>query len=43
VHKNPEITPDEKRQMIDGVYLMMTETAKNGNLLMEDIRKNLGD
>jgi hypothetical protein len=43
VHKNPEITADEKRQMIDGIYLMMTETAKQGNLLMQDVKKSLGE
>lgn len=43
VNKNPEITADEKRQMIDGAYLMMTETAKQGNLLMQEVRKSLGE
>jgi hypothetical protein len=43
VHKNPDMTPDEKRQMIDGAYLMMTETAKQGNDLMTEIKKQLGD
>jgi len=43
VHKNPELLPDEKRQMIDGMYLMMTETAKQGNILMREVKEALGD
>lgn len=43
VNKNPEMTPDEKRQMIDGSYLTMTEVAKQGNLLMQEIKKQLGE
>lgn len=43
VNKNPEIKPDEKRQMIDGAYMMMTETAKQGNLLMQEVKKSLGE
>lgn len=43
VNKNPEITADEKRQMIDGAYLMMTEIAKQGNLLMQEVKKELGE
>jgi hypothetical protein len=43
VNKNPDMTPDEKRQLIDGSYLMMTESAKQGNLLMQEIKKQLGE
>lgn len=39
VNKNPDMTPDEKRQMIDGTYLLMIETAKQGNELVQEIRK----
>lgn len=41
IYKNPEITADEKRQMIDGLYLMMTETAKQGNILMNQVREEV--
>lgn len=43
VNKNPEILPDEKRQMIDGMYLMMTETAKSGNQLILELKKSVGE
>lgn len=31
VYQNPDITPVEKRQQIDGLYYMMNETAKKTN------------
>lgn len=43
VNKNPDMSPDEKRQIIDGAYLMMTEVAKQGNLLMQEIKTQLGE
>lgn len=43
VHKNPDMTPDEKRQMIDGAYLQMTEVAKVGNQLVLEIKKQVGE
>lgn len=43
IHKNPDMSPDEKRQMIDGVYLMMIETAKQGNMLVDELKKATED
>jgi len=43
VTKNPDMTPDDKRQIIDSTYLMMTESAKQGNILMQEIKKQLGE
>lgn len=43
INRDPGMSPDEKRQMIDGIYLMMIEISKQGNTLMEDIRKELGE
>jgi hypothetical protein len=42
-YKNPDMSADEKRQMIDGVYLMMTETAKMGNALVKEVKQSLGE
>jgi len=41
VAKNPQITPDEKRQLIDGVYLMMINAAKQGNQIMDSMNAQL--
>lgn len=43
INKNPEMSPDEKRQLIDGLYLQMTEVAKQGNQMMREIKKELGE
>lgn len=43
IHKNPDMSPDEKRQMIDGVYLMMIETAKQGNMVVDELKKATED
>jgi hypothetical protein len=43
VNKNPDMSPDEKRQIIDSTYLMMTEVAKQGNNLMQELKKQLGE
>lgn len=43
INKQEDLTADEKRQMIDGLYLMMTESAKQGNILMDEIRKQVGE
>lgn len=42
INKNPDLTPDEKRQLIDGVYYMMIQSAKDGNKIMEELNKELG-
>jgi Large polyvalent protein associated domain 38 len=41
VAKNPEITPTEKRQLIDGVYLMMINAARQGNQIMDSMNAQL--
>ena len=43
VNKNPDYTPDDKRQIIDGVYYGMIETAKSGNDLLNELSKALKD
>lgn len=43
IAKDPDMKPDEKRQMIDGLYLQMTETAKAGNQMMIEIKNSLGE
>lgn len=39
VYRNPDMSADEKRQIIDGVYLMMIETAKQGNNLVQELKR----
>ena len=41
VNQNPQITPSEKRQLIDGVYYMMIQSAKQGNELMNQVHSRL--
>ncbi len=41
INKNPEMSADEKRQMIDGLYLQMTEVAKQGNVLVQELKKSV--
>ena len=41
VSANPEIEPDEQRQLIDETYYMLTEIAKAGNDIMRSIDKAL--
>lgn len=43
IYKMPDMDRDEKRQLIDSIYLQMIETAKFGNLLMEEVRKSTGE
>jgi hypothetical protein len=43
INKQEDLSADEKRQMIDGLYLMMTESAKQGNILIEEIRNQVGE
>lgn len=40
IYKNPDFTADEQRQMLDGVYYGMIETAKAGNDLMREIEQS---
>jgi len=39
---DPQIPPDEKRQLIDGVYLGMINFARRGNELVDELEKTLG-
>lgn len=39
INKNPDMSPDEKRQMIDGLYFGMIETAKQGNSIIDKLKK----
>ena len=43
IYKMPDMSKDEKRQLIDSLYLQIIETAKFGNLLMEEVRKSTGE
>jgi hypothetical protein len=43
VYRNPSMTGDEKRQLIDTIYLQMIQIAKQGNVIherFEEYRKN---
>lgn len=45
IYRMPNITPEEKRQLIDGLYYGMTETARVGNEIyrkFEETKKTLG-
>lgn len=39
INKNPDYTPDEKRQLIDGVYYGMIEITKAGNELLYELKR----
>ncbi len=39
VYRNPEMTPDEKRELIDQIYMQMIAMAQNGNKLAESFEK----
>lgn len=39
VYRNPEMTGDEKRQIIDTIYLQMIQVAKQGNQVFEAYEK----
>ena len=46
IERDPGITPEEKRQLIDQMYIRITETAEDGLRqfkLMEDILKERED
>ncbi len=40
IYKNPEMTPDDKRQIIDTLYFRMTELGKAGNDAMKQSEAN---
>jgi hypothetical protein len=37
VYKDPQMTPDEKRQLIDGYYYNMIQLAHYGNAILKDV------
>lgn len=39
INKNPQMPPDEKRQLIDSLYATMNELAKGGNTMLRTIEK----
>lgn len=41
IYANKDMTRDEKRQQIDSIYYMMTETARRGNELMDEWAKSV--
>ena len=43
VYKNPEITSDEKRQIIDSSYYQMIQMAQLGNLIIETSKESAPD
>lgn len=42
IHKNPDATPQEKRQLIDTLYMQMILIAREGNNAMDAIDKAVG-
>lgn len=43
IYKNPDMTPEDKRQIIDTTYGRMIELAKVGNEAMRDLETLLGE
>jgi hypothetical protein len=41
VYKDPDIPPDEKRQLIDTMYFRMIEVAKAGNQALDEAEARL--
>lgn len=41
VNKNPEMTPEEKRQLIDTLYYQMIVISQSGNVLLDQIDKTM--
>lgn len=41
IYKNPDMKPEEKRQMIDMLYYMMIEEAKMGNQMLDELESTL--
>jgi len=43
ITKDPDMSPDEKRQMIDSLYLQMTEVASQANDMLRELEKSVKD
>lgn len=41
INKDPKMSPNDKRQLIDSLYFQMNQTAKMGNELLKSYRKSL--
>jgi hypothetical protein len=41
IYRDLGMTPDEKRQLIDGIYYGMTETAKAGNEMVREFEMTM--
>jgi hypothetical protein len=41
IYKNPQILPDEKRQLIDQLYYSMIQVSRSGNEAMRQMQKNV--
>lgn len=40
VYKNKDMTPNDKRQLIDGIYFFMIKEAQMGNQVMDEVEKS---
>lgn len=40
IYKNPSIKPDEKRQLIDGIYYQMITLSRSGNSLINSLQES---
>jgi hypothetical protein len=43
IYKNPDFSPEDKRQLIDSIYYRMIELAKVGNDAMRELAEILGE
>jgi len=43
IYRDPAMKPDEKRQFIDSLYSKMIEAAQMGNMLQQNLDKQLGE
>jgi hypothetical protein len=41
IYKNPDIAPDQKRQLIDSTYYNMIEMTKMGNQMLKQVDQAL--
>ena len=41
INKSPDMTPDQKRQLIDALYFRAVETAKLGNMVFEALQPQI--
>jgi hypothetical protein len=41
INQNPNVTPEEKRQLIDAIYYQMIEISRSGNGVLDGLDKML--